>query len=60
MIYKLTKKKSIKGNWFYELKWKPYHKLKITQFVTGLTIEDVFSQLNKKNENKKTMVSDAK
>jgi hypothetical protein len=46
MVYKLTKKKSVKGNWFYELKWKPYPKLKITQFVTGLTIEDVFNELN--------------
>ena len=60
MVYKLTKK-SIKGNWFYELKWKPYPKLKVTQFVIGLTIEDVFNQLNiAKNENKKTMVSYAK
>jgi len=46
MIYKLTKKKSIKGNWFYELKWKPYPQLKITQFVVGLTIDEVFKKVN--------------
>ena len=44
---KIKCKKSILGNIFYELRWKPYKNSKIELFVSALTEKEVLEKYEK-------------